>query len=493
MKNLIIILLFFGSMLGCQNAKPDEVVADDGHGHDHGSLPILIFSGNMELFAEADELFQDHDVEIRAHLTFLDDYSPAEKGNLYARISQGRNIPSWKLLELAQPGIYTGLVIPKASGDSKFEFKYEEEDLEVLFTLEPAHVYTHDEEPPVGEHLEGLAYTKEQAWQTLFGLMSVEERPFSEAINCSGEIIVSPESEYEMIAPVTGTIHFAINAGTPGQYIKKGSILFYVLPTGTGRDNLQLELVTAQSEFEKAKADFNRKEELLKLKAVSSKEFEAAQSAFKITGSRYEIIQTQLSKSGIVVKSPVSGYITEITTKANSFVKTGDVLLRVIEKEGLLLKANVPSSYSHQLPKITSANFKAPGQSKVFSLDELDGKLVSTGRIIDSKTGMIPVYFTGNLSQFLPGTFVELWLLTEPQENQVLVPKTSILEEYGLYYVCVQIGGETYEKRKVEIAGYDGYNYKIGNGLTAGEVIVSKGVMAVKIANAIGAPPAHSH
>jgi len=493
MKKLFIVLIFIGFIVACQNAKNDEATADPGKGHDHGALPILLFSDGMELFAEADQLFEQHEVEIRAHLTFLKDYSPAKKGQFYARISKDQIIPLWIRFELTQPGIFTGIVRPEVSGDAIFEFKYEEENLEVYFTLEPVRVYTHDEDPPEAEHIEGLSYTKEQAWQTTFGLMPIGLATFSEAINCGGEVELSSGSEYELVAPASGTIHFANNAPGIGQFVKKGTVLFYVLPTGTGDENLELELVTAKSEYEKAKADFLRKEELVKEEAVSAKVFEEARSAYKIAGSRYEILQSQLSESGIVVRSPISGYITEFVAKGSGYARAGDLLLKLIKEDGLLIKANVPSMYTQHIEHISSANFKVPGESKIFSIEDFDGKLLSRGRTLEANSGMIPVYFSGNFSHLIPGTFVELWLLCEPLENQLLVPKTSLLEEYGSYYVCVQIGGETYEKRKVGIAGYDGFNYLISSGLTVGEIIVSKGVMAVKIANAIGTPPAHTH
>lgn len=482
-----------GLFVSCQNAKPDEASADTGHGDDHGSLPVLLFSDGMEMFAETDQLFEQQEVDIRAHLTFLNDYSPATKGNFYARITQGQNIPSWTLLELAQAGIFTGIVKPEVSGEAKFEFKYEEEDLEVYFTLDQARVYAHDEEPPAEKHIEGLAFTKEQAWVTTFGLMPIRLETYSEAINCGGVVELSSGSEYELVAPASGTIHFANNAPGIGQFVNKGTTLFYVLPTGTGDGNFQLELVTVKSEYEKAKANFLRKEELVKEEAVSAKVFEEARSAYNIARSRYELLQSQLSESGLVVRSPISGYITEFVVKGSGYVRTGDLLLKLIKEDGLLIKANVPSMYTQQIKHISSANFKVPGESKIYSIEDFNGKLLSRGRTLEANSGMIPVYFSGNFSQIIPGTFVELWLLCEPLENQLLVPKTSLLEEYGMYYVCVQIGGETYEKRKVEVAGYDGFNYLISSGLTVGEMIVSKGAMAVKVANAIGAPPAHSH
>ena len=93
----------------------------------------------------------------------------------------------------------------------------------------------------------------------------------------------------------------------------------------------------------------------------------------------------------------------------------------------------------------------------------------------------------------MPGTFVELWILTDVISNQLVVPESSLLEEYGHYFVYVQHNGESYEKRAISITDNDGMNYLIDKGLRSGEVIISKGVMAVKVANAMGAVPVHHH
>ena len=134
-----------------------------------------------------------------------------------------------------------------------------------------------------------------------------------------------------------------------------------------------------------------------------------------------------------------------------------------------------------------------PQEDRVISIGEWGGELSSFGRTIDPQTGMIPVYLHVGKADLVPGTFAEIWLLTEAVADQIVIPGTSLLEEYGSFFVYVQEGGEIFEKRRVEIADNDGINYRVVSGLKPGEVIVSKGGMAIKVANALGAPPAHTH
>jgi len=491
MKFITSILFFLIFAIACQN--PDNAEDAVAHAHDHGSIGILVFEEGMELFAETDQLYVGHGVDIRAHLTFLEDYKPANKGILYARIVQEENNPDWVPLELAQPGIYTGSTSPESPGICRFEFRYTEGELEVIFSMDSLKVYTHDDVVPDIVHHDELIFTKEQAWKTEFGLMPIQTEDFVQAIHCSGEISVTPGNMVELIAPASGKITFAGSNLLEGSYVKKGSLLFTLMGTGLGSDNILVELNTAKAEYEKSSADLKRKEKLLRIEAVSKREYEEAKARYDADKTRYQILQNQINESGIVVKSPVSGYITEVLAASNSYAETGSVLVKIMKEGGLMIKANVPVTHAEKIESISSANFKMPHDKIVHSINDWGGKVTSVGKSIDPKTGMIPVYLTVNKQDLVPGTFAELWLLTDTISNQVVVPESSLLEEYGLYYVFVQEEGETFEKRLVEVSDSDGNNYLLTSGLNPGEVIVSKGTMAIKVANAMGAAPVHSH
>lgn len=491
MRHITSILFFLIFVISCQN--PDNAEEAAVQAHDHGSIGILVFEGGMELFAETDQLYARHGVEIRAHLTFLEDYSPAQNGILYARIVQDEKDPDWVALELAQPGIYTGTTSPDSPGICCFEFMYTEGELEVIFSQDSLKVYTHDDVVPEIEHHDGLIFTKEQAWKTEFGLLPIQPSDYSKAIHCSGEICVAPGNMIELIAPASGKIAFVRSNMVEGSYVRKGSVLFTLQGTGLGSENILMELNTAKAEYEKSSADFDRKEKLLKIEAVSRKDFEEAKASNEANKTRYQILQNQINESGIVVKSPVSGYLTEVLVVSNSYTETGSVLVKIIKEGGLLIKAIVTVTQADKIKFISSANVKLPDDRAVHSISDWGGKLTSIGRSIDPKTGMIPVYFKVDKQDLVPGTFIELWLLTDTISDQIVVPESSLLEEYGLYYVFVQEEGEIFEKRLVQISDSDGANYLVTSGLSMGEVIVSKGAMAIKVANAMGAAPVHSH
>ena len=73
------------------------------------------------------------------------------------------------------------------------------------------------------------------------------------------------------------------------------------------------------------------------------------------------------------------------------------------------------------------------------------------------------------------------------------VPKEAVLTEGGRPYVFVQLGGESFARRFVDIATRDGDMVGVRSGLKPGERVVTKGAYDVQLASAAGGLPAEGH
>ncbi|MBQ5622062.1 MAG: efflux transporter periplasmic adaptor subunit, partial [Bacteroidaceae bacterium] len=141
----------------------------------------------------------------------------------------------------------------------------------------------------------------------------------------------------------------------------------------------------------------------------------------------------------------------------------------------------------------TSANFRQTNSNKTYTLEELDGRLISYGKTISADNPLLPVvYQIKNNADFLPGTFVELYIKTTGTEENITVPNTALVEEMGNYFVYVQLTPEYFEKREVKAGTTDGKRTAILNGIKTGERIVSKGAILVKLAQTTNTLDAHA-
>ena len=119
--------------------------------------------------------------------------------------------------------------------------------------------------------------------------------------------------------------------------------------------------------------------------------------------------------------------------------------------------------------------------------------MLSFGKAANSDNYLISVTLqVENNGSIISGSYVEIYLKTFSNNQALVVPTTSLLEEQGNFFVWVQVTPELFEKREVFIGGTDGMNTEIKKGIAVNERIVSRGAMLIKLAQATGTLDAHS-
>jgi multidrug efflux pump subunit AcrA (membrane-fusion protein) len=74
-----------------------------------------------------------------------------------------------------------------------------------------------------------------------------------------------------------------------------------------------------------------------------------------------------------------------------------------------------------------------------------------------------------------------------------VVPNAAVLMEAGRPYVFVQLGGERFSRRFIELASRDGGLVGVKSGVTPGERVVTRGAYDVQLASAATGLPAEGH
>ena len=90
------------------------------------------------------------------------------------------------------------------------------------------------------------------------------------------------------------------------------------------------------------------------------------------------------------------------------------------------------------------------------------------------------------------GSFADVRICTESREEKMAVPNEALVEESGNFFVYKQLNPELYQKVQVSIGATDGLRTVINSGLQEGDIIVSKGAVILKLAQAAGTLDAHS-
>jgi len=342
------------------------------------------------------------------------------------------------------------------------------------------------------EHKNEIVFSKQQAKASGLTLETVVPGNFNQVIKTSGQIQGAQADEAVIASTANGIVSFTGHTLTEGSPVKAGQTLVSVsaqkLPDGD-------PATKARIEYETAGKDYQRASELVKDRIISAKEYEQKRSRYELAKSIYEAQGAHISATGVKLSAPMGGYIKQLSVKQGDYVSVGQPVAVVSQNRRLQLKAEVSEKYFRYLNGVSGANFKTAYDNAVYKLADLNGRLLSYGKTTNCESFYVPVTFEfDNKGDIVPGSFVEVYLLSTPQSNVISVPLSALTEEQGLYFVYIQVDEEGYRKQEVTTGQNNGERIEIKTGLKAGDKVVTHGVYQVKLAAVSSViPEGHSH
>lgn len=335
-----------------------------------------------------------------------------------------------------------------------------------------------------------INFPADQAARTDFKVEEIQPSTFNHVIPCTARILAAQGDEATIVAPISGVVSFGGKRLSTGAQVSRGQSLFTISSRDLASGS-QIDKIAA--EYRRAEAEYNRLKQLVEDQIVARSEFEAAESAYLKAKAEYDAVAARSSEKGSNVGAPIAGYITSLSIGEGDFVEMGQPLATVSQNRRLQLRADLPQRYYRELRSIKTANIVDPATGESYRLADCGGRLLSVGRIADSGSTLIPVTFEFDNRNDLPqGAIVEAYLVGAPIAEALVVPVTAVTEAQGLYYVYVQLDADCYERREVALGASDGERVQLLSGIEAGDRVVTRGAVNVKMAAASGAIP-HSH
>lgn len=354
------------------------------------------------------------------------------------------------------------------------------------------HDHEHEQEHEEGTvHAGEISFKKAQAEAVGLQTRKVEPGDFTDVIKTSGRVLAAQGEETTVVATVPGVVTFGNLSFVEGTAVRKGQALLSLASSNLSDGNVAAK---AQAAYEVAKKEYERMEALVGDKIVSAKEFEQARLNYENAKVAWEAVAGKRTANGVSVVSPMNGYLKNLQVKEGDYVAVGQPLATISQSNRLVLRAEVSEKYYRYLPSVQSANFRTPYDNVTYKLADLRGRMLSYGKASDDNSFYVPVSFEfDNKGTIIPGSFVEIYLLTAPMQQVISVPVSALVEEQGVYSVYVHVHEEAYKKVPVALGADNGEEVQILSGLHAGDEVVTSGAYQIKLASASNAIPAHSH
>lgn len=345
----------------------------------------------------------------------------------------------------------------------------------------------HDE----GLHAGEIKFSKAQAEAVGLETEIVTPAPFRGVIHTGGQFRNLQGSEENIVATTSGVLYYSNPSISEGTYITKDEKIASVSARHLQDGD---PVVKAKVAFETAEKEFHRAEKLVADKIISEKDFEQAKLNYETAKASYAGQAANLSEQGVSLKSKAAGYVSRILVGQGEYVSVGQIVAKLVSNNKMQLVSDLPEGHFKDLGKIHDANFQAAYDSEVYNVKALKGRLVSCGRVASEGSAYIPVTFEfENRGGFIPGSFAEVWLLSDSWEDALSLPVGALSEDQGVFAVFVRLEEEIFKRQEVTIGHSNGQRVEILAGLRGGEEVVVRGTHQVKLASASTAIPGHTH
>jgi RND family efflux transporter MFP subunit len=470
----------------------------DQHNHGDVKLHLIAYGLNYELYAEADPFVVGHDNSILTHFTNLADFSPLSKGVVSMSLSVNGSTIQQTLDQPLREGIYLFEINPQKEGVGELIFKINTSAGISTITVSDIYVFSdiHDAIHDAEEKeitADGIIFTKEQSWKVDFATEEVKAEAIGNVIKTAARIEAAQGDEVLISAKTNGIVGISADHVLEGRSVSTGQQLFSVSGNGLANNNSAVRYTEAKNNFEKAEADYNRAKALASDNIVTQRELLDAKNRFENAKVIFENLDKNFNTQGQKIESPMNGFIKQLYVQNGQYVETGQPIVLVAQNKTLLLNADVPQKYAKVLGTLFDANIRTLHNNKSYTFKQLNGEIISYGKSTNDHNYLIPVSLKiDNTGDFIPGSFVEVYLKTISQNQAITVPNTALIEEQGNYSVFIQITPEAFEKRNIQIGVTDGIRIEIIEGVNPGERVVSKGAMLIKLSQASGTLDAHS-
>jgi len=202
------------------------------------------------------------------------------------------------------------------------------------------------------------------------------------------------------------------------------------------------------------------------------------------------------SGGGIALRAPIGGTLAQVPVANGAAVEEGTLLFHIVDRRELWIEAHVSEADAARLERPDGIAFDLPGlDAPVEVRDGDNGRLVGAGSVIDPVSRSVPVVFA--LPRPDPrialNQNVQARVFTGGKRSALSVPASAVIDDAGQRVVYVMRGGESFSRVPVRLGMRDGDRFEVLEGLQAGDRVVFRGAMQVRLAAATPEAMGHGH
>ncbi len=502
-------------------------------GHEHGSSggshaaieveawAVTAWGQYFELFPEIDALVAGQVAGSHVHVTLLEGFRPATEGSVTIVLANANgNDQRFNSTTAIRPGIFLVEIEPSTAGQYDLSFEIEVDG--VTETIAGGRVRVGPANDPGGlveppqtlpqvDGGEEVSFLKEQQWRTGFATEWAEEGVLRTSVTGTARIQAPSGGEVVLTAPVDGIVRALSWPFSGLTTVKGGELLSLISIASSDRSLAELEasVQELQALSDAATARALRLEALLAREAVSRREveqasaeatglkarLEAAKKSFAAAKSGRTGGKGQQNVAGLAINSPFAGRVAEVLVSPGEYVKAGTTLLRLIRERPVWIRVALTPQDSASLNHGISGLVLETGAST--APDEVAAaelRLVAIAPEVDSRSGTVEAIIEINRSvdELKPGLRATAQILLSGNIEGLVLPDNAVVDDAGVPVVYVQLDGENFSRREVQVLYRQG-EFVLVDGVLPGERVVIRGGAAIRRASLLASGSVEGH
>lgn len=299
-----------------------------------------------------------------------------------------------------------------------------------------------------------------------------------EALLAPSDIAVARRSDLAAGVPVSGTLAPGLEArvtspfddvlesvvANEGQRVAKGEVLARFRMTA-----YEADVASARAALKSAQADHERMKNLFAEGAVSQRDVESAEAAWRAAQAGEAVAARRVADA--VVRAPFAGTIATRSVQTGDRVGGGEPLFVVADTRELEFEATVPSEHVAHVRPGAAVRLAVTGAE-----GEIDGRVARVNATADPATRQVKVYVRvpNAGGRLVGGLFASGQVLTRQARSALAVPTAAVRGDQGAAWVYVLAQGRL-ARREVSTGVRDDSHdlVEVLSGLAPGDTVVT--------------------
>ena len=250
-----------------------------------------------------------------------------------------------------------------------------------------------------------------------------------------------------------------------GQRVAKGQVL-----ARFRMDAVETAAASARAQLKSAQADYERQKNLLREGAVSERDLESAEAAYRAAAANEAAASRRFTDAS--VRAPSAGTVTVRSVQAGDRIGFGDPMFVIADTRELEFEATVPSEFVRFVKPGAPVSLAVTG----WEAGAIHGRVARVNATADEATRQVKVYVTvpNPGGRLVGGLFASGDVITKQSRSALAAPTAAVRHDGDASFALVVEGGHLARRAlRTGLADRTRDRVEVLEGLKAGDVVVT--------------------